>query len=78
MEEGSIGAGTDFVDNVGLEIGVDGAGNIFALAFDRVRNQVERFRDRRGRLLTSLGEESAEALIRFGGLAFFGQVSIRL
>ena len=29
-------------------------------------------------ILTGLGEKSAEALIRFGGLAFFGQISIRL
>jgi hypothetical protein len=28
--------------------------------------------------LTSLGEERAETLIRFGGFAFLGQVSIRL
>jgi hypothetical protein len=28
--------------------------------------------------LTGFGEEGAEALIRFGGLALFGQVSIRL
>jgi hypothetical protein len=29
-------------------------------------------------MLTSFGEESAESLIRVGGLAFLGQVSIRL
>jgi len=29
-------------------------------------------------MLTSLGEESAESLIRLSGLALFGEVSIRL
>ena len=32
MEEAAVGAGTDFVDDVGLEIAVDGSRNIFALA----------------------------------------------
>lgn len=32
MEEAAVSAGTDFVDDVGLEIAVDGSRNIFALA----------------------------------------------
>ena len=32
VEEGAVGAGADLVDDVGLEIAVDGTGDIFALA----------------------------------------------
>jgi hypothetical protein len=32
VEEGSIGAGTDLVDDIGLEIAVDRARDIFAVA----------------------------------------------
>jgi hypothetical protein len=32
VEEGAVGAGADLVDDIGLEIGVDGTGNILALA----------------------------------------------
>ena len=32
VEETSVGAGADFIDNVGLEIAVDGSRDIFALA----------------------------------------------
>jgi len=31
VEEASVGAGADFINDVGLEIAVDGSGNIFAL-----------------------------------------------
>ena len=31
VEEAAVGAGADLIDNIGLEIAVDGAGNIFAL-----------------------------------------------
>jgi len=58
VEEAAIGTGADFVDDVGLEIAVDGSRDIFALA--------------------GFGKEGAEALIRFGGLALLGQVSIGL
>jgi hypothetical protein len=34
VEEGAVGAGADLVDDVGLEIGVDGTGDILALACD--------------------------------------------
>lgn len=33
VEEGSVGAGADFVDDVGLEIAVDGTWDIFAIAY---------------------------------------------
>lgn len=36
VEEGAIGAGADFVDDVGLEIAVDGARDIFAIACEAV------------------------------------------
>jgi hypothetical protein len=32
VEEGPVGASADFVDDVGLEISVDGSGDIFAIA----------------------------------------------
>jgi hypothetical protein len=33
VEKATVGAGADFIDHIGLEITVDGTGNIFALAF---------------------------------------------
>jgi hypothetical protein len=33
VEEGAVGASADLIDDVGLEIAVDGAGDIFALAY---------------------------------------------
>ena len=32
VEQGAVGAGADLIDDVGLEIGVDGTGNVLALA----------------------------------------------
>lgn len=32
MEKAAVGAGADFVDDIGLEVAVDGAGDVFALA----------------------------------------------
>jgi hypothetical protein len=32
VEQVAVGAGTDFIDNVGFEVGVDGSGDIFAIA----------------------------------------------
>lgn len=34
VEEGSVGAGANLIDDVGLEIGVDGTGNVLALAWE--------------------------------------------
>jgi hypothetical protein len=76
VKEGAIGAGADLVNNIGLEITVDGAGDIFALAYSTMRTCLEEIE--RNCILTGLGEEGAEALIRFSGLAFLGQVSIGL
>lgn len=36
VEQAAVGAGADLVDHVGLEITVDGAGNVFAVALSRV------------------------------------------
>jgi len=36
MKESTVGTGTDLVDDIGLEITVDGTGNIFALAWCEV------------------------------------------
>jgi len=33
MEETAVGTGADLIDDVGLEIAVDGSGNIFALTY---------------------------------------------
>ncbi len=33
VEEAAVGAGADLIDDVGLEIAVDGAGNILSLAY---------------------------------------------
>ena len=32
VEQGAVGAGADLVDDVGLQVGVDGAGDVLALA----------------------------------------------
>ena len=40
VEEGPVGASADFVDDVGLEIGIDGAGDIFALACGTIECQL--------------------------------------
>lgn len=33
VEEGAVGAGADLIDDVGLQVGVDGAGDVLALAW---------------------------------------------
>jgi len=38
VEQGAVGAGADLIDDVGLEIGVDGTGNVLAVACSAVRN----------------------------------------
>ena len=75
VEELSVGASADFIDDVGLEITVDGSRNIFALAcFPMSTSNAALTRGP----LTSLGEEGAEALIGIGGLAFGGEETIGL
>jgi hypothetical protein len=34
VEQAAVGAGTDFIDDVGLEIAVNGTGNIFAITYN--------------------------------------------
>jgi hypothetical protein len=75
VEERAVGAGADFIDNIGLEIAVDSAGDIFALTFES-RQYCLFFQVHA--LHTSLREEGAEALIRVGGLAFGCEVAIGL
>ena len=76
VEERSIGASPDLIDDVGLEIAVDGSWDIFAVAcrWSLVSAQAAV----RSVFLTSLREESAKALISIGGLSLLGQVAIRL
>jgi hypothetical protein len=80
VEQATVGTGADFIDNVGLEVAVDGSGNIFALACIMVLRKLRA----RGYVyvylfvLTGLGKKGAEALIWFGGFPLLGQVSIRL
>jgi len=76
MEEGAVCASADLINNIGLEIAVDGSGYILALTYrtsDPIRScmHIER-------KLTSLGEESAEALVLIGGLTLFSQITIGL
>lgn len=45
MEEAAVGTSADFVDNIGLQVTVDGTGNVFALAFGKVNIKVWRLND---------------------------------
>jgi hypothetical protein len=76
VEEGSVGASADLINNIGLEIAVDGTGNIFALTY--TRNQSLSCLSSLSWMRTGLGEEGAEALIGICGLAFRCEVSIGL
>lgn len=84
VEEVLVGAGADLINNVGLEITVDGAGDVLALACMEAVSIVVGLWGRditvisRLVALTSLGEEGAEALVLAGGLALLGEVAIRL
>jgi hypothetical protein len=55
VEEGSVGAGADLVDDVGLQIGVDGARHVLALAYEVLavcgprRDSVQTYRSQRRR-----------------------------
>lgn len=78
VEQAAVGASADLINDVGLEIAVDGSGDIFALTCIAISRQWGSRPCMRIDLLTGLGKEGAEALIRFGCLALFGQVSIWL
>lgn len=86
VEKVAVGASADLIDDIGLEIAVDGARDVLALTcrHGMVRDVVgggvssplpwNIWCQRR----TSLREESAEALVGGLGLALFGEVTIRL
>lgn len=76
VEKGAVGASTDLIDDVGLEIAVNGTRDILALTCSWVRMRLELSTARRR--LTSLREESAEAMVIVGGFALLSQVAIRL
>ena len=81
VEEAAVGASAHLVDNIGFEIGVDGTGNIFAVALMSLLAKEEVTRRRAGvgvGVRTSLGEEGGESVVIVCGLALFGEVSIRL
>lgn len=85
VEEGAVGAGADLVDDVGLQIGVDGAGDVLALAcrrgLDAVFLYMRAMDDRAGvggGVHTSLGEEGAEAMVVVLSLALLGEVAVGL
>jgi hypothetical protein len=81
MEKAAVGASADLIDDVGLKISVDGTWNIFSLAWIQHACQKTEIAKNIACLLqmrTSLGEESAESVVRVFLLAFFGQVSIGL
>jgi len=47
VEQAAVGAGADLVDDIGLEIAVDGTGNVFAVALEGMLARVSRsMRDR--------------------------------
>lgn len=79
VEEVSVSTSSDLIDNVGLEIAVDGTGDVLALTWKRGRlDEGLRGHQGRGRIHTSLGEESAEALIGVLLLALLSEVAIGL
>jgi hypothetical protein len=75
VEKGSVGTGADLVDDVGLQIGVDGTRDVLALACGWLAMIFVIVISRRR---TSLGEESAEAMVVVLGLALLRQVTIGL
>lgn len=81
VEQASVWAGADLVDDVRLKIAVDCSWDILSLtcvalgASDRIRGEMVHCV---GVSRTCLGEESAETLVGVGGLALVRQVSIGL
>lgn len=83
VEQASVWAGPDLIDDVGLEIAVDGSRDILALAcpmLDTVLtgSSLSVGRGRGKELRTGLGEEGAEAVVRVLSFALVGQVAIGL
>jgi hypothetical protein len=81
VEQAAVGTSADLVDDVGLEIGVDGAGNVFAVALNCVlacaQGRMEVVDDDDGER-TSLGEEGRKAIVLVAGLALLSEVAIGL
>lgn len=75
VEEGTVGTSANFIDNVGFQVGVDGARDVLALACS-VSEVVRDLQYAGSR--TSLGEESAEAMVVVLGLALLSEVAIGL
>ena len=80
VEQAAVGAGADLVDDVRLEIAVNGSGNELALACI-VANMSEKDAMEGGSVQavpTSLGEEGAEAMVGISGFALLSEVTIGL
>ena len=77
MEQTAVGTSADLVDDIGLEITVDGAGNVFAVALCRMLARVSGLKDGLT-VRTGLGEEGGEALVVIAGLALLSEVAVRL
>ena len=75
MEKTAVGAGADFVDNVGFKVTVNGTWDIFALTCTFL---VSFMFISRSWSRTSLGEECAEAMVVLGSFALFGEEAIGL
>jgi hypothetical protein len=73
VEEGAVGASADLVNDVGLEIAVDGAGNVFSLALGSISTG-----SGESQSPTSFGKEGAEAMVVLLGFALFSEISVRL
>jgi len=76
VEKRAVGTGADLVDDIGLKIGVDGTGDIFALACAVL--VVVRHLLRLELLPTGLGEEGAEAVVIVLSFALVRQETIGL
>jgi hypothetical protein len=75
VEETAVWAGADLVDDVGLEIAVDGAWHVLAVAcevLDFARCCIGAPKR------TGLGEEGRESMVVVGGLALLGEVAVGL
>ena len=77
MEEAAVGAGADLVDDIGLEIAVDGARDVLAVACDEMlEHEMHCICSMVGH--TGLREEGGESMVIVGALALLGEVSVRL
>ena len=78
VEEGAVSAGADLVDDVGLEIAVDGARHVLAVACMGASVCLLWCEARHCIQHTSLGEKGREALVVTSGLALLGKETIGL